>query len=140
MSAAGPRVFELRLRVRYAETDGMRIVHHANYPVYFEEARSELSREAGLPYAMMEAEGYAMAVAEINIRYLRPAIYDQELVVRTTVQKVGSRGVTFGYDVLLADTDVLIATGSSKHVLVDQSGNPTRFPPAWLEQLRALSA
>jgi acyl-CoA thioester hydrolase len=74
---------EFQIRVRYAETDQMNVVYHANYITYFEVARTEAIRELGFTYREMEAMGVEMPVTEIIVRYLRSAQYDDLLTVRT---------------------------------------------------------
>src|SRR5512136_397310 len=83
-------VVETRFRVRYHETDAMGIVHHAAYITWFEEGRSAFTRGIGYPYSKMEAEGITLAVAEITARYHTPARYDDEVVVRTCLDAIGS--------------------------------------------------
>jgi len=123
-----PFVSESRFRVRYAETDAMRIVHHSSYIVWFEEGRSEYMRQIGFPYSRLESEGYYLAVTEVKARYLRAARYDEEVIVRTTVASVRSRGVTFRYQVLRASDGELLAEGESVHVCIDDDGRPRRLP------------
>ncbi len=123
-----PFVSESRFRVRYAETDAMRIVHHSSYIVWFEEGRSEYMRQVGFPYSRLESMGYYLAVTEVKARYLRAAKYDEEVIVRTTVASVRSRGVTFRYQVLRAANGELLAEGESVHVCIDDDGRPRRLP------------
>src|ERR1700678_1237321 len=96
-------VGETRVRVRYAETDQMGVVYHANYLVWFEVGRVELLRSMGFDYKRMEAEdGIGIAVVEATSRYKAPARYDDELIVRTRVRAVRSSLIKFGYEVLRA--------------------------------------
>ena len=87
------------IRVRYAETDAMGIVHHAVYPVWMELGRSDLLRQLGQSYAQWEAQGVFMAVAELRVKYRAPARYDELVKVRTWVKEAGRRKVVFGYEV-----------------------------------------
>lgn len=114
---------ESRLRVRYAETDQMGIAHHANYLVWFEIGRTDLCRQAGFPYAEIEARGYLLVVTEIHCRYRRPFHYDEEVLIRTTVAEAGSRKLAFAYELYAGDE--LRATGLSTHMWVDRK---TRKP------------
>jgi acyl-CoA thioester hydrolase len=83
---------ETRLRVRYAETDQMGVVYHANYLIWMEVGRVEYWRAAGLRYRDMEREdGVLLVVAEVNCRYLSAAVYDEEVIVRTSVAEVSPR-------------------------------------------------
>jgi acyl-CoA thioester hydrolase len=79
---------ETKVRVRYAETDQMGVVYHSNYFQYFEVARAEAIRELGYTYAKMENEGIIMPVVEVHARYLRPALYDQLLTIKTTLKEL----------------------------------------------------
>ena len=82
---------EIRLRVRYAETDQMGVVYHANYFVWMEMGRVELCRQMGMRYRDMEQDGVLLTVAEVNCRYLAPARYDDEVIVKTTISQASSR-------------------------------------------------
>lgn len=123
------RVHETWLRVRYAETDQMGVVYHANYLVWMEVGRVEYCRAAGVCYRDMEADGYLLAVVESQVRYLRPARYDDEIVVRTRVLKSGPRLVKFGYEILRQEE--LLATGSTTHVFCTRDFRPVKLPPAY---------
>ena len=129
----GHPAVEVRFRVRYFETDAMGIVHHAFYITWFEEGRSAFTRAIGYPYSRMEREGIALAVAEVNARYHRPARYDDEVIVIAAMTQLGSRGMTFGYEVRRAIDGELLVSGSTKHVSVDRAGRVALFP----EELRA---
>src|SRR5579871_6180614 len=94
--AAAP-VIETRVRVRYAETDQMGIVYHANYLVWMEVGRVEYWRSMGLRYRDMEEDGILLAVAEAQCRYLAPAHYDEEIIIQTSVAEVNLRMVRFDY-------------------------------------------
>src|SRR5690606_491296 len=86
---------EIEVRVRYAETDQMGVVYHANYFVWCEIARTELSRRRFVPYSELEKRGVLLAVAEASMRYHAPARYDDDVRVRTWISEVRSRIVTF---------------------------------------------
>jgi len=127
-----PRFFPVRLRVRYAETDQMGVVHHSVYPVWFEAARTALSRAVGLPYREWETRGVLLMVSELTCRYRRPARYDEEVTIWVRVADVASRRVVFAYRVENARGDVL-AEGESRHLAVERaSGRPMLIP----QQLR----
>src|SRR6202050_3203657 len=112
--AAGP--VEARLRVRYAETDQMGIVYHANYLVWMEVGRVEYCRASGFRYRDLEAEGVLLAVVEAHCRYLSPALYDEEVIVSTGIEEATPRAVRFAYRINSADDGRLLAEGSTKHV------------------------
>ena len=120
ITPAGRSAVEVRFRVRYFETDAMGIVHHASYITWFEEGRSAFTRAVDYPYSRMEQEGIALAVAEVSARYHRPARYDDEVIVTAAMTQLGSRGMTFGYEVRRASDGELLVSGTSKHISVDR--------------------
>ena len=107
---------EVLLRVRYAETDRMGVVYHANYLVWMEIGRVELCRSAGLRYRDMEGDGVLLTVAEVSCRYLAPVQYDEEVIVRTAIMQASSRLVRFGYEMASVAPARKVATGSSTHI------------------------
>jgi acyl-CoA thioester hydrolase len=115
--------------VRYAETDMMGIVYHADYLPWFEIGRTTLFKEIGIPYRQLETEGYRLPVLEISAKYLRPAVYDDDLEIVTTLAERPTVKVRLAYEVR-RDGEVL-ATGSSVHAFVDRQGRPVR-PPPWV--------
>jgi acyl-CoA thioester hydrolase len=121
-------VIEATLRVRYAETDAMGIVYHTNYIVWFEVGRGEYMRQQGDDYAHLEGQGYYLPVFEVQARYLAPARYGDLVTVRTRVEEVRSRQVTFAYEVVMAETGQLLTTGWTKHVCVDGEGAIRTIP------------
>src|SRR5579872_447106 len=113
MSASGnhnhPATNETRIRVRYAETDQMGVVYHANYFVWFEIGRVEMLRELGFSYRDMEAQdGCCIAVVDARCRYKAPARYDEELVVRTLLKNIRPSLVQFAYELLRASDGALL--------------------------------
>lgn len=121
------RVSESVIRVRYAETDAMGIVHHSSYIPWFEVGRSDWMREAGLSYAAFQEMGYYLTVVEVGARYFRPARYDELVIVRTWVGEVRSRSVRIEYEVVDANGQILV-TGFTAHVCITHDGQPTRLP------------
>ena len=117
---------DVPLRVRYAETDRMGIVYYGSYAVYFEVARSEYMREKGFPYRKLEEMGYSLVVAGLEVKYLSPAVYDDLLLVRTSVSDVQSRGVTFSYTILRDGATVV--QGKTRHICVTADRKPRRLP------------
>jgi acyl-CoA thioester hydrolase len=110
---------ETEIRVRYAETDKMGIVHHANYLVWFEAGRSELCRSRGFSYKEMEADGLLMLVAESYLRYKAPAHYEDVLLIRTKIAEIRSRSIRFVYEVYRPEDDSLLAEGETMHLVTD---------------------
>jgi acyl-CoA thioester hydrolase len=116
-----------RIEVRYAETDQMGIVHHANYLVWFEQARTRLCSDAGLHYSEIEKRGYLLLVTGAQLSYRGPSRYGDVVDVACWVARVGSRGMTFAYAV--TRDDALLATGTTDHIWVDAAARrPVRFP------------
>ncbi len=134
-----PRMVETLLRVRFAETDAMGIAHHANYLVYFEAGRVELSRQGGASYADLEASGFSLAVSEVEIRYIAPAQFDQWIGVQAQVEDVRSRSVRFSYQIVDAETQQLLVTGRTKHICVNRDGEVCRIPDGWRKAIEKLS-
>jgi acyl-CoA thioester hydrolase len=90
--------FETKIRVRYGETDQMSFVYYGVYAQYFEVGRVELLRSLGLSYKEIEAMGFALPVVNMNIKYKKPAFYDDELTIRTTIKELPSAKITFHYE------------------------------------------
>jgi acyl-CoA thioester hydrolase len=124
---------EVQIRVRYAETDRMGLLHHANYLVYFEQARTDLLRTLGATYKDMEDEGYFLVVSKIEVRYKSPAHYDDVLTIRTTVTRTSPVRLEHKYDVFR--DNVVVAEGSSTLACVDTNGK-LRPMPDWLVQAK----
>jgi acyl-CoA thioester hydrolase len=120
---------EIQIRVRYAETDRMGLLHHANYLVYFEQGRTELLRQTGRTYKDVEDEGFYLVLAKIEVRYRAPARYDDLLTLHTTVIRRTPVRIEHEYR-LVRGTEVL-AEGSSTLACVDKSGS-LQAMPEWL--------
>ncbi len=126
--AAVNAVSETAVRVRYAETDQMGVVYHSNFFIYFEIGRVEYMRQRGIAYKQMETEDDAfIVVAEAACRYLRPARYDDLLLVRTRVTEVRRRTIRFAYEIA-GPSGQLLATGETLHVVCDSKGRPKALP------------
>jgi acyl-CoA thioester hydrolase len=121
-----------RLRVRYAETDQMGVVYHANYLVWMEIGRVELVRTLGFNYQELEqTKGIYLAVIEASCRYLYPARYDQEIIVETSMVRSNVRMVEFAYRILSADPERLLTEGLTKHIWLNREFRPTRLPEGY---------
>jgi acyl-CoA thioester hydrolase len=119
---------ETTIRVRYAETDRMGLLHHANYLVYFEQARTELLRSMGLTYRNIEDQGFLLVLTKVEVRYKRPSHYDDLLMIRTFVVRTTTVRIDHRYEILR--DGVLIAEGSSTLACVDRDGRPQALPDA----------
>lgn len=126
--------FDHNIRVRFAETDAMGIVHHSRYLPYLEETRVEYLRHLGHPYTELRAEGFDFAVLECFVQYRRPLQFDEEVTVHLGLA-VASR-TTFQIAYLLEVDGDVRATGITVHGCVTTEGRPTRLP-AWLTQLES---
>jgi len=127
---------ETEVRVRYAETDQMGIVHHANYLIWFELGRSALCRARGFSYREMEEkDGALMVVAESYCRYKSPAFYDDAITVRTSIGEVKSRSVRFIYEVYRATDKLLLAEGETLHIVTDRNKKVRSLPEVYRQKL-----
>jgi acyl-CoA thioester hydrolase len=129
---AEPITGEIAIRVRYAETDRMGLLHHANYLVYFEQARTELLRDAGLTYRDVEDAGFFLVLTKVEVKYRQPARYDDLLTIRTTVTRTTPIRVEHRYDVTREGT--AIAEGSTTLACVDREGKLQALPDWFLER------
>lgn len=118
----------IELRVRYAETDQMHIVYHANYLVWCEIGRTEYIRSVAGSYAEVERKGIALAVVEASLRFHAPARYDNLISVATTLREVRSRTVTFDYLITNADTGEKLVTASTTLASTDPGGRLVSMP------------
>jgi acyl-CoA thioester hydrolase len=126
--------FAVEFRVRYAETDQMGVVYHAEYLVWCEIGRTEFIRSLGLPYAEMERRGVKLAVADASIRYHAAARYDDLVRVETRLTEVRSRAITFDYLIRRAEDEARLATARTLLVSLDQQSRPVPLS----SELRAL--
>jgi acyl-CoA thioester hydrolase len=129
---------ETEIRVRYAETDKMGIVHHSNYLIWFEAGRSDLCRARGFSYKEMEENDDAlMVVAESYVRYKSPAFYEDLLLVRTQIAEIRSRSIRFIYEIVRGSDEALIAEGETLHLVTDSSKRVKQIPESYREKLMA---
>jgi acyl-CoA thioester hydrolase len=128
-----PFIAETTFHVRYAETDAMRIVHHASYIVWFEEGRSHYLRAQGTSYADFERGGFFLAVTEVHARYVQAAVYDDLVTIRCWVKEARSRSLTFAYEVVKAETGEVCVKGETKHLCLNRDGQVVKIPASWLE-------
>jgi acyl-CoA thioester hydrolase len=124
---------EIQIRVRYAETDRMGLLHHANYLVYFEQARTELLRGRHASYKELEDQGFFLVVAKAEVKFKSPAHYDDVLNIRTTVVRTSPVRLEHKYEVTRDGT--LIAEGLTTLACVGRDGK-LREMPAWLAEAK----
>lgn len=127
---------EMDFRVAYADTDRMGVVYYANHLMLFERGRTELLRSKGVRYRDLEEQGLFLPAAEAQVNYLSPARYDDLLVIRTWVAKLGPASIVFNYEIENKETKKMVARGSSKHPVVNPQWKPVAVP----EAVRALLA
>ena len=133
-----PIVNETRVRVRYAETDRMGVVYHANYFVWFEVGRVELLRQLGFSYRDMEEnDGCGIAVIDACCRYKAPARYDDEVIVRTHLKYIRESLLQFGYELLRGEDGTLLAEGDTTHIVVDRDMKKTPLPEKYVSAFRS---
>ena len=125
---------ETRIRVRYAETDQMGVVYHANYLIWMEVGRVAYCKARGFEYRQMESrDGVFLAVAEAHCRYASPARFDEDVVIRTWVAEANTRMVRFAYEMRLAEGGRKLATGETKHIFLGRDLRPCRLPEKYRE-------
>jgi|SRR5262245_13325101 len=131
--ATQPLSGETRIRVRYAETDKMGLLHHANYLVYFEQARTELLRTQGLTYREMEDQGFFLVITNVEVRFKSPARYDDVLTIKATVARTTPIRIEHTYEVTCDGR--AIAEGKTTLACVDRDGKLQALP-AWFQERR----
>jgi acyl-CoA thioester hydrolase len=143
LQLAGPQAAtgEARVRVRYAETDQMGVVYHANYLVWFEVGRVELMRQRGLNYKRLEMEeGCWIAVVEATARYKAPARYDDELIVQTRVIALRGPVIRFGYKIVRVEDGLLLCEGETVHVVIGRDMKRRPIPTKYAEILSGVAS
>ena len=128
---------QVEIRVRYAETDAMGVLHHAHYFVYFEQGRTELLRLNGVRYRDMEERGIFYVVARLECRFRAPARYDDLLTLTTTTERLTPVRVEHGYR--LVREDRLLAEGRSTLVSVGRDGRPLPLPDDLYQRLTGVA-
>jgi acyl-CoA thioester hydrolase len=128
-------VCDIELRVRYAETDQMGVVYHANYLAWCEVGRTELIRQRGRSYAEIEKLGVGLAVSDATLRFHAPARYDDRIRVTTSLNDVRSRAMRFDYVISNAELGTKLVTASTTLIGLDREGRIARLPDALLATL-----
>jgi len=117
------------IRVRYAETDSMRVVHHTNYFTWMEAARTELMRNAGLTYRELEKRGFYLPVREACCKYRKPIGYDDVVTVEARLEELGGASIRIGYTIFEKTTEKkIVAEGYTLHAFTGESGGVVRVP------------
>lgn len=139
-TSAAPVSSVVEFRVRYAETDQMRVVYHANYLVWCEMGRTDLIRRLGTSYADIEKQGIALAVVDATIRYHAAAKYEDTIRVRTVVLDARSRSVTFQYTIENAETGARLVTARTTLASINGEGKLVAMPPELRKSLEGALA
>lgn len=128
---------ETQIRVRYAETDQMGVVYHSNYFPYFEAARAESIRQLGFTYADMEKMGVIMPVVDVHCRYLRPALYDDLLTIKTMLKELPvHHKIEFHHEVYNEKNELLAAGKLILYFMESKTMKKTVMPPQLLEKFK----
>ncbi len=131
---------DVTVRVRYAETDQMGVVYHANYLVWFEVGRVELMRALGVEYKRMEIDDDCqIVVADLRCRYHHPARYDEVLRVRTRIAESKNRVIRFAYELFRDGDGQLLATGETTHIVCGRNGKPKLLPQKYRRVFEAVA-
>lgn len=129
-------IFETKLRVRYAETDRMGYCYYGNFAAYFEVARVEALRQLGVTYRNLEDQGVILPVLDFQIRYFKPAYYDEELRIETTVDQVKGARIYFSYKTF-NDRNEQLNQATTTLVFVDFESKKPMNPPKFLVEILA---
>lgn len=125
---------QIQFRVRYSETDQMRVVYHGNYAQYFEIGRVEWLRNKGISYKWMEENGVMLPVVSLTMNYKKPARYDELLTLKTILKQMSSVKIEFDYE-LYNEKAELLTTGNSILVFVDMKTGKPISPPTYISEL-----
>lgn len=124
---------QTKIRVRYADTDQMKMVYHSKYFEYFEQGRSDLLREIGMPYPKIETMGYYLPVVEAHAKFIKPGKYDDLLTVRTMLNEIPQARIEIEYAITDEENQELLVAGYTIHAFVDaKTGKSTRAPDQFL--------
>ncbi len=125
----------INFRVRYSETDQMGFVYYGNYAQYFEVARVELFKRLGISYKSLEKEGIWMPVLDLNIQYIRPAVYDDLLTIDVSITKIENTKIVFNYEVYNEENILLTKAKTTLFFMNAKTKRPTRCPQRLLDKV-----
>lgn len=133
-------MYVLKKRVRFYETDGMRVVYHGNYLNWFEEARVEYMRKGGVCLNDLLEEGIVFPIVEVHVKYMKSAHYDDIILVKTYLQEVDRAKLVFEYEVVREDTGEILTTGRTVGTYTKmETGKIARMPAERLSKLMEIS-
>ena len=124
------------VKVRYAETDQMGVVHHGNYPQYLEIARLEWLSTLGISYKSMEEEGIMLPVYELNLKYIKPVTFDENITIETRLQKTPNVKIIFDYSVFNEQGELVTSATSTLVFMDSKTRRPVRCPQYILDKLK----
>ena len=129
--------FSIQIKVRYCETDQMGLVHHGSYINYFEEARISWISNLGFSYSEMEKSGIILPVSKLNINYLRPAYFENDLVVNVELAELPTSRLIFNYSI--TNKGEVVVTGTTVLAFLNkETKKPVRCPDYMLEKVTPL--
>lgn len=131
---------KLNIRVRYNETDSMKYVYHGNYASYFHASRTELLRKVGLDDKTLEFNGIILPVIEMNIKYLKPAVYDDELVVNTSIVKISACKILFHHEIYNHENELINKADTTIAYVNSSTRKPIAIPKEIKERLNILTS
>ncbi len=132
----GQLYHETQIRVRYSETDRMGYSYYGNYPTYYEVGRTEFLREMGLSYKKLEDDGFLLPIMSMNVKYLKPALYDDLLTIKTIYKRFHSIKLEFDYEIYNQSKE-LLNTGNTMLVFINaKTRKPTKAPDYYLNLLK----
>lgn len=126
-----------KIRVRYAETDMMGYVYYGNYATYFEVARVEAIKKLGFSYRRMEDEGIALPVLEFSIKYYKPAFYDDELRIETTISELPKARISFTYQTFNEKNELINEAATTLVFINKNTQRPCAAPDDFIEAMKA---
>lgn len=129
------KVYETFVNVRYADTDQMGVVYYANYYIWMEVGRTDLLKQVGITYKSLEAQGIFLPVSESHCRYLYPARYDDNILIKTWIEKVRNASLKIEYEIYNKDNNMKLAQGYTIHPFIDSDGNIKEVPDFLREAL-----
>ena len=129
-------ITETQIRVRYGETDQMGYVYYGNYPLYYEVARTDMIRKLDWSYSKMEKNGIILPVLSLNVKYIKPALYDNLLTIKTYLKEIPKARIMFDYEVFNEQNE-LINKGSTTLVFVDaKTKKPRLAPQSFIDKIK----
>jgi acyl-CoA thioester hydrolase len=126
---------EIKLRVRYSETDKMGYCYYGVYAQYFEVGRTNLLREFGLTYRQIEENGIMLPVLTLNVKYIKPAFYDDELTIKTFIHKMPLARIEFNYEIYNQQNELLTIADTTLVFIDEKTRKPIKAPEYFLEKL-----